>query len=66
MQNIDHPIRKYRQQHDLSQNKLAERIKISPSMLHHLEYNRGHTTVRRVIKFCRDNHLDPLIFFPDE
>lgn len=66
MKNANHPIRQYRRQNNLTMYQLADRIGVSASMVHHLEHNRGHTTVRRVLKFCQQNMISPLDFFPDE
>lgn len=61
-----HPIRKFRQQHSLTLQQLADMIGIHTSTLHNLEYNRGQYTARVVLDWCRREGVDPAIFFPAE
>lgn len=64
VRNVDHPIREYRHLNQLSLKELSDQIGITSATLHHLEHNRGQTTIRKVIAFCEKNDLSPSIFFP--
>lgn len=64
VRNVDHPIREYRHLHQLSLLELSEQIGINSATLHHLERNRGHPVIRKIIAFCERNDIKPSVFFP--
>jgi len=66
MKKTGHPLRVYRQDKKLSMTLLASQLKVSAPVVHRLEYNRGSRTVRKILKYCRDNNLKPEIFYPYE
>ena len=47
-------------------SELARELKVCPAVLHKLEYNNGHKTVRRVLRYCRDHKVEPEVFFPTD
>lgn len=66
MKKPKHPLRDYRFERNLSMSELARELKVCPAVLHKLEYNNGHKTVRRVLRYCRDHQVEPEIFFPPD
>ncbi len=65
VRNVDHPIREYRQHNHLSLEDLSDQIGINSATLHHLEKNRGHQVIRKILAFCERNDIKPSVFFPN-
>lgn len=61
-----HPLRQYLEQNNLNQSELANRLHVSPPVITNLIKNASFPTVRRILKYCRNQSVDPAVFFPDE
>ena len=61
---MNYALRRYRQNRRMTQKQLAADIQISPCVLHNLEYNYGHHVPKRILKFCKEQGLDPTLFYP--
>lgn len=66
VRSLNHPIRAYRQHHQLSLCELADQIGISHVTLHRLEHNYGQPVPRKIIAFCEKCGIRPSMFYPDE
>ncbi len=66
VRSLNHPIRAYRQRHQLSLQELADQIGISHVTLHRLEHNYGQPVPRRIIAFCEKNDISPSVFYPPD
>ena len=59
------PLRAFRFEHNLKQSDLAKEMNLSTTAISKLENDSSsHPTVRRVLKYCRNNNLPPELFFP--
>ena len=65
MNKLRSPLRAFRFERNLKQSDLAKEMNVSTTAISKLENdNSSHPTVRRILKYCRNNNLQPELFFP--